>query len=97
MGFKDIELFNQALLAKQAWRIVSDQNSLLSSFLKSRYFPNGSFLSATLGNKPSYAWRSIIHGRHLLAKGLRHMVRDGCSLPVGLHLGWLMEKRCAFL
>uniref|UniRef100_A0A803PZX0 RNase H type-1 domain-containing protein n=1 Tax=Cannabis sativa TaxID=3483 RepID=A0A803PZX0_CANSA len=38
--------------------------------LKARYFPNSSLLEAILGHNPSYAWRSILWGRDLMAFGL---------------------------
>jgi hypothetical protein len=60
MGFRDLEVFNKALLAKQGWRLLKAPNSLCAKIMQEKYFPCGDFLSARLGRRPSYAWRSMI-------------------------------------
>lgn len=77
MGFKDIECFNQAMLAKQAGKVLNNPQCLLVRFLKSIYFPDGDFLSAPMGGRPSYAWRSLLFGRELLQKGLQQRFGNG--------------------
>lgn len=54
LGFKDLSCFNQALVAKQGWRIIKDPDSLVAQILKARYFKHSSFLEAGLGSKLSY-------------------------------------------
>ena len=91
LGFHDIERFNQALLAKQAWRVWSKPESLLSRVLKSRYFKNGSFLECGMGSRPSYAWRSILHGRELLKEGMVREIGNGRDTNVWAEK-WIMDK-----
>lgn len=84
MGFKDLECFNQAMLAKQAEKILNSLQCLLARFLKSIYFVDGDFLSAPVGARPSYAWRSLFFGRELLQKRLKLRLGNGQRTKVWL-------------
>ena len=63
MSFKTLKDFNLAMLAKQGWRILHHEESLLALCLKSRYFPRCNFLQANLGFNPSFTLRSIFQAR----------------------------------
>ena len=58
MGFRNLQAFNLAMLAKQGWRLLMNPNSLVARVYKAKYYPHGDVLNASLGSRPSYAWRS---------------------------------------
>lgn len=60
MGFEDLSTFNLSILRKQGWKFLTEPNSLVFRIFKARYFPNKSFLNASIGHNPSYVWRSIL-------------------------------------
>ena len=66
LGFKDLRTFNKALLAKQRWRILQCLESLVARVLKGKYFSNVDFLTAKIGTRPSYLWRSLPWRREFL-------------------------------
>lgn len=82
LGFRDMEAFNEALLAKQFWRLLKRDQSLVSRLFKAKYFPESDIFNATLGPRPSYTWRSIFRVREVIIRGSRWLVGDGRSLNV---------------
>ena len=82
MGFRDYEAFNKALLAKQAWRILTVPNSLYARVLKARHFPRFDFMEASFPKSASATWKGIIRGCHLLHEGLMCQVGDGSKIKV---------------
>jgi hypothetical protein len=82
MGFRDLICFNKPLLAKQSWRIMQNPESLAAKIIKAKYFRNCSFLEANLGNRSSYAWRSILAGRALFQEGCVWRIGDGQNVHI---------------
>ncbi|KAH9735375.1 reverse transcriptase domain-containing protein [Citrus sinensis] len=77
LGFRDFSCFNQALIAKQGWRLIQNPEALMARVLKAKYFKNSSFMDAKLGSNPSFVWRSILWGRQIIHKGSRWRIGNG--------------------
>jgi hypothetical protein len=82
MGFRGFEEFNKALLGKQCWRIIQNQESLIARVFKSRYFPRTNFMEAQIGYQPSYAWRSMFSVKKVMEMGLRWTIGNGQNVRI---------------
>jgi hypothetical protein len=77
LGFRDIELFNLALLARQGWRMLQNPETLSARVLKAVYFPNENMLQASIGSSPSQVWRAIHEGVQVLKQCLIRRIGTG--------------------
>lgn len=91
LGFMDLRDFNISMLAKQGWRLLTNQQSLVRRLFKARYYPNNSFMEAKLGDNPSFIWRSILEAQPLLMQGVRWTVGSGKSIKI-LNQSWLNDR-----
>lgn len=82
MGFKDLAHFNDALLAKQAWRLLHNKDLLLHKVFKSKFFLACSFMEALDNSSGSYAWSCLLKGKEVLWRGARWRVGNGESIKI---------------
>ena len=91
LGFRDLALFNDSLLAKQAWRLLQNEDTLFYRIFKARFFPHCSFMKAKELEFGSYVWKSILKGREVIQIGARFQVGNGKSIKIWQH-HWLPIK-----
>lgn len=91
IGFRDMHLFNIALLAKQGWRLLQNPDSLCARVLKSKYYLHGNLLDTVFASDASPVWRGIEAGLELLKKGIIWRVGDGKSIQIQRHQ-WIPRK-----
>lgn len=96
LGFRRLEQFNQALLAKQVWNMMVHPTSLVARVFKARYFRHTTLSEAGLGSNPSLVWRSLLWARTLTKRGLLMRVGDGASINLFLD-PWIPGLRSGYL
>ena len=69
MGFRDLQSFNLAMLAKQVWRLLREPESLCAQVLRARYYPDGKLLNARMKGGSSYTWQSVLAGLYCFKLG----------------------------
>lgn len=82
LGFRDIYIFNLAMLAKQGWRLIQDPDSLCSRVRRAKYFPLGDCFRPKQTSNVSYTWRSIQKGLRVLQNGMIWRVGDGSKINI---------------
>jgi hypothetical protein len=82
MGFRDFRVYNQALLAHQAWRLIHFPDSLCARLLKAKYFPAGHLLDTAFIQDVSASWQGVIHGLELLKKGAIWRIGSGSMVKI---------------
>jgi len=88
LGFRDLKVFNQALLARQAWRLIDRPASLCARVLKAKYYPNGQLLDMAFPANQSQTWRAIAHGLELVKKGVIWRIGSGERVKIW-HDPWI--------
>lgn len=82
LRFRELEVFNKALLTKMAERVNKELKSLWVRVLKELYYPRGDFLSTRRGARSSWGWSSLLQGRDVLAQEGLWLVGDGTQINV---------------
>jgi hypothetical protein len=77
LGLRTLTLMNQALLAKQFWRLLNIPSCLVAYVLKAKYFPKTDISNAKVLPPYSWLWKGIMSGKDLAICQTRWQV--GCG------------------
>ncbi|PNX98065.1 ribonuclease H [Trifolium pratense] len=91
IGFRDLRAFNEALLAKQGWRLITQPDSLVAKILKAKYYPKGEFLKASHKQQMSYTWKSILQASWVIKRGSYWTIGSGQGINIWED-NWIQQK-----
>ena len=91
LGFRDIEVFNNALLTKLIWRLIRSPTSLLGKTLLGKYCSSANIMECSVSGSISHGWRGIMVGKEVLKLGLGWSIGNGENIRVWKD-PWLSTK-----
>ncbi|KAL0298010.1 UNVERIFIED_CONTAM: hypothetical protein Sangu_3166100, partial [Sesamum angustifolium] len=74
--------FNQAMLAKQLCRLITQSDSLISRIWKQQYFPSSKLYEVSCSSGLLLHWRSILATRDSIGAGSQWQIGSGRLVQV---------------
>ena len=75
LGFRDLCKFNEAILAKQVWRLLYNMDSLFYRVFKAKYLMQNCL-------RVIYAWKSIFKSQKVITLGSKWRLGDGSLVRI---------------
>ncbi|XP_056691641.1 uncharacterized protein [Spinacia oleracea] len=94
LGIRKVSSFNQALLARQAWRLFHQPQLLLSRLYRAKY-PHLLALGPTSPSRPSWGCRGLMSGVKVFSQGLAWKVGSGSQVKITLD-SWVPDAPITF-
>ena len=82
MSFRELNNFNDSLLAKQVWQLKNNEDTLFHKVFKAKFFPTCSIMEANSSSKGSITWKSITQAIWVVNLGSVWCVGDGNSIKI---------------
>ncbi|KAF7844182.1 ribonuclease H [Senna tora] len=86
----NVSAFNEALLAKHMWRIMTNNSSLALSTLSSKYFNSDGNL--IVPSNSSWRWKAISKSKDVIFSHLQWQIGDGTSIKTNHQVWWPMLR-----
>ncbi|XP_019167697.1 PREDICTED: uncharacterized protein LOC109163410 [Ipomoea nil] len=96
LGLRKCLDFNNALLAKLAWQLVTSHDKLWVKVMREKYVKNKNFFATPMIANASWGWRSIMRGRSIVELGAAWRIGNGLSLNFWSDW-WTGDKPLAFM
>uniref|UniRef100_A0A2N9HFT5 Reverse transcriptase domain-containing protein n=1 Tax=Fagus sylvatica TaxID=28930 RepID=A0A2N9HFT5_FAGSY len=82
LGFRSFESFNEAMISKLAWWVLSGRDSFCVKILRAKYRVDSKWLFSSSPKLASFSWRGIEGVKSFLARGACKLVGFGDSILV---------------
>lgn len=82
LGFKDLNLVNKALLAKQFWRVVEKPESIVSKWVSHKYLSQDSNLQIRRSTLQSLVWKGVVANADIITRDLRWKMGNGRKINI---------------